>query len=200
MGDSPLTSPLSKDHSRVVQSSDQEEYDDGVSHMSMGTHTPSEKETPEARRARILSRLNRDPSPSSRIGRSSTPTAGRRSLSSRLSESGTPRSSSLTRASRRSDGNLLPSTPTRRSYMDRSDSLKKISSKTTTPVKDDASVQSTSSRNSTLGDILSKIEKAKAQLVKKPEDILRDDKDEPSLLERLSSAADEANNLKPNDP
>ena len=177
-------SPLQRDHAKL--STDYEEFDDGVSNMSMGTYSQTirknnleekngetEREKREARRASILERLKRAPSPSLHRERSATPTSARTAaLSSRVAEL---RSRSLTRAPRNPESSSLQDGSSRRTYRERSESLKKLISKTTSPStgNDDASahspksIHSSSSRRSTLDDILSKIENAKAQLSKK---------------------------------
>lgn len=169
---SSFSSSLLRDHARVVDNNHPtptgEVFDDEVSHMSMGETDHHHLNPPtsstimsserESRRERIMNKLN---SSSSSRGASPSPR-----MSSRRKPA-SPRSSSLTRiSSRRSvaDSNAngissnasLTMTPTRRSSKLRT--------------SDAGSVTSASSRKSALGDILSKIENAKAQLVKKTDD------------------------------
>jgi len=157
---SSYSSSLLRDHSKAMEnpaitSSTNEDFDDGVSHISMGDNTEHQNFTPkstlserDSRRERILSKLN---SP-----RASSP-------SPRKSSRRSPRSSSLTRVSSRRSNNTeanggSSATPLSVTTTRRSSRLRNSES---------GSVTSASSRKSALGDILSKIENAKAQLVKK---------------------------------
>jgi len=169
---SSFSSALLRDHARAMENNHPtatgEEFDDGVSYISMGDNdhhhpaptTPSTimSSERESRRERIMNKLN-----SSSSSRAASPSPRMSSRRKALS----PRSSSLTRiSSRRSVSDIntngissnasLTMTPTRRSSRLRS--------------SDAGSVTSASSRKSALGDILSKIENAKAQLVKKTDD------------------------------